>query len=184
MGGWRTGRTLPIGPAGGPRSVADADGVFAVSRCPHVSNDGGRKFQGLDDFVVLAPLHDGIGRGFPGNVRKATLCSGHEPRRHLHLRPERRPSSKVSRCSWAASWARWPASSWPTARPSRRSPLSAWGAYLMLRAAKAGRNVGELEGASCAQCMHPIASVMVGQFCAKCGKAIHNDCLGGHVQTH
>jgi chromate transport protein ChrA len=60
----------------------------------------------------------------------------------------------------------------------------AWGAYLMLRAAKAGRNLGEIELAPCAVCMRPIASVMVGQFCAKCSKPIHNECLGAHVQTH
>jgi hypothetical protein len=60
----------------------------------------------------------------------------------------------------------------------------AWGAYLMLRAAKAGKNLSEIEGALCAQCSQAIASVMVGQFCTRCSKPIHNNCLAAHVQSH
>jgi len=60
----------------------------------------------------------------------------------------------------------------------------AWGAYLMLRAAKAGKYLGSLEHSACTECAQPIASVMVGQFCSQCAKPIHNDCLGAHLQKH
>ena len=60
--------------------------------------------------------------------------------------------------------------------------VAAWGAYLMLRAAKAGRNVGEVEGKPCVVCTLMVPSVMVGKFCEKCAQPIHNDCAGAHIQ--
>jgi len=59
--------------------------------------------------------------------------------------------------------------------------LVLWGAYLMLRAAKAGRNIVEVEGRSCAVCTQAIPSVMLGKFCDRCGKPIHNDCAYSHT---
>ncbi len=59
--------------------------------------------------------------------------------------------------------------------------LVTWGLYLMLRAAKAGRNISEVEGKPCVVCTQAIPSVMVGKFCDKCGSAIHNDCAMAHT---
>ena len=62
--------------------------------------------------------------------------------------------------------------------------VMAWGAYLMVRAAKAGKYLGDIERADCTECAHRIASVLAGRFCSQCSKPVHNDCLGAHLQKH